>query len=69
MSADRPTVREILDRQRRERPTEMEIAWQDFLELTPDEQREFVFMGLMYTVRDAGWLAEMMNTIMKGRPK
>lgn len=45
----------------------MEIGLQDFLELTPAEQMELLFIGLLMTVRDTEWAKNAITQIMKRR--
>jgi hypothetical protein len=49
------TVREILGMMRKLQSSETNthIAWHDFLELTPAEQIEFLFRGLIETTKMA----------------
>lgn len=61
------TIREVLDHQRKTRPPDMEIGLQDFLELTPAEQMELLFIGLLMTVRDTEWAKNAITQIMKRR--
>lgn len=49
------TVADVMKQQRGARGAEMEVAWQDFLELSDRDQREFLFFATLFTARDAEW--------------
>lgn len=61
------SIREIMIDQRQDRSPDIEIALQDFLELTSAEQTELLFVGLFMTVRDAEWAKNAVAQILKER--
>ena len=55
------TLANVLDQQRSLRTPEMEVAWQDFLEMSDLEQREVLFFGVLFTSRQAMQVADAMR--------
>lgn len=49
------TVHEVMKEQRAQRTPDIEIALQDFFELSPAEQQEFLLVGLLMTVQQMQW--------------
>lgn len=55
MTAPLKTVRECLDIQRASREPDIEIALQDFFDLKPDEQKEFLLVSIMEMYKQVAW--------------
>lgn len=48
------SVREVLA-ELRAQPPDIEIAWQDFLDLSAEEQRDFLLLGLLAQTKQLQW--------------
>lgn len=55
------SVRDVLNEMRKKRSVEMEIAIQDFLELTPAEQLEILFDGSVHAAHNADWCVKVLS--------
>jgi hypothetical protein len=49
------TVREVMDKQRAMRSAHVEIALQDFLEMSHAEQMEFLAVGMISNAESLNW--------------
>jgi hypothetical protein len=65
------TIADVIKEQRAERArnVEMECAWQDFLELTAEQQKELVFVACVQNARDLQWCVEAISKIERYRPQ